>query len=66
MVRYFDDDELVDELESRGYIIYHKDDKPDDFLSKEDKWVLLKLIDHHNPVVGADLYFIREKIANET
>jgi hypothetical protein len=61
----FDDDELADELEHRGYIVYHKDDGSDNFLSKEDRQALLLLIDSHNPDVGSPLYFIREKIANE-
>lgn len=60
----FDDDELASELESRDYIVYHKDDERDDLLTKEDRWALLKLIDSHNPGVGSPMYFIREKIAN--
>ena len=60
----FDDDELASELESRDYVVYHKDDERDDLLSKDDRWDLLKLIDSHNPAVGSSLYFIREKIAN--
>ena len=60
----FDDDELVDELESRDYVVYHKNDGRDDFLSKEDRHALLMLIDSHNPDVGSPMYFIREKIAN--
>jgi hypothetical protein len=60
----FDDDELVSELENRDYIVYHKDDERDDLLTKEDKIVLLDLIDDHDPIVGSSLYFIREKIAN--
>lgn len=63
-ISYFDDDDLVDELESRDYIVYHRDDNRDDLLSNDDRWTLLKLIDSHNPVVGSSLYFIREKIAN--
>lgn len=60
----FDDDDLIDELKSRDYVVYHRDDNRDDLLSKDDRWTLLKLIDSHNPVVGSSLYFIREKIAN--
>ena len=60
----FDDDELVDELESRDYVVYHKNDGRDDFLSKEERHALLMLIDSHNPDVGSPMYFIREKIAN--
>ena len=63
-LEYFDDDELANELESRDYVAYHKDDNRDDLLSKDDRWTLLKLIDSHNPAVGSSLYFIREKIAN--
>ncbi len=64
-LEYFDDDELANELESRDYVVYHKDDVRDDLLSNDDRWTLLKLIDSHNPEVGSSLYFIREKIANE-
>lgn len=60
----FDDDELADELESRDYVVYHKNDERDDLLSKEDRRALLMLIDSHNPDVGSPMYFIREKIAN--
>lgn len=60
----FDDDELVSELESRDYVVYHKDDERDDLLSKEDRHALLMLIDSHNPDVGSPMYFIREKIMN--
>jgi len=60
----FDDDELVDVLESRDYVVYHKNDGRDDFLSKEERHALLMLIDSHNPDVGSPMYFIREKIAN--
>lgn len=60
----FDDDELASELESRDYIVYHKDDERDDLLSREDRYALLALIDSQNPDVGCPMYFIREKIAN--
>jgi hypothetical protein len=63
-LEYFDDDDLVDELESRDYVVYHEDDERDDLLSKEDRHALLMLIDSHNPDVGSPMYFIREKIAN--
>lgn len=56
----FDDDELIKELEDRGYMVR------DDFLTKEDKHSLLILIDSLKPDVGSPMYFIREKIANES
>jgi formiminotetrahydrofolate cyclodeaminase len=58
----FDDDELVEELESRGYTVT---DEPR-VLDAEETEVLLKLIDDQDPAPGSQLYFIREKIVNGT
>ena len=59
----FDDDDLVDELEIRDYIVVHKDNQEDLFI-REEIQVLLDLIDTQKPTLGSVLYFIREKIAN--
>ena len=61
----FDHDDLVDELESRDYIVVHKYEQQDLF-TKEETQVLLDLIDTQKPTPGSVLYFIREKIANGT
>jgi Fe-S cluster biosynthesis and repair protein YggX len=41
----FDDDELIDELESRGYKCISKDDFNDKQISKQDVLVLISLLD---------------------
>ena len=59
----FDDADLIDELESRDYIVVHKDNQ-EDLFTKEEIQVLLDLIDDQKSAPGSVLYFIREKIAN--
>ena len=41
----FDDDELIDELESRGYKCISKDDFVDEQISKQDLLVIASLLD---------------------
>ena len=45
-INEFDDDELIDELESRGYKCISKDDFHEDQISKQDLLVITNLLDH--------------------
>lgn len=45
-VNNFDDDELIDELESRGYKCISKNDFDDEQISKQDLLVIINLLDH--------------------
>lgn len=58
--------DLIEELESRGYIVEQDPSLlvTPSFFEKEESEVLLELIDRSNPKQGSYLYFIREKIAN--
>jgi hypothetical protein len=60
----FDDDDLIDELECRGYEVLSSDDpilnaiqfKPNEIRA------MIDLIDGQNPILGTELYFIREEL----
>lgn len=45
-INEFDDDELIDELESRGYKCISKDDFDDEQVSRQDLLVIVNLLDH--------------------
>lgn len=58
----FEDDDLVEEVKSRGYIVYDEDDdKPFEF-TKDEIAALKQLIAQQDPKVGSVFYFIREKL----
>lgn len=59
----FTDDELVNELESRNYIVEHRDDYENKYeLTKEEIDTLQALLDEHSPRVGSIMWSIREKL----
>jgi len=56
----FDDDDLIEELRLRDYVIL---DSEEMYLSREDAKFLKDLIDNElKPSVGSQLYSIREKL----
>lgn len=64
----FDDDDLIGELENRGYEVLASDDpilkailKAIQFKPNEIR-AMIDLIDGQNPIVGTELYFIREEL----
>ncbi len=64
----FDDDELVSELEGRGYTVLHDDDpllvsvEP---FTRSELEILQNLVDGQKPNPGTELYFIREKLSKQ-
>ena len=60
----FGDDCLANELESRGYVVVHKDeiDVQQVSFKKEERDELLKLIDSVNPPIASYLYNVREAL----
>lgn len=56
----FDDDELADELEDRGYTVIYHTDYNEFLFSKSDTELLLTLIDRENAKPGTDLHRIRD------
>lgn len=60
----FSDDELISELEYRGYVVPDADEVVDysETMTPEEVETLLSLIDKQQPKVGSQLYFIREKL----
>jgi hypothetical protein len=60
----FDVDDLIGELENRGYEVLESDDpilKDIQFKPNEIR-AMINLIDGQNPIVGSELYFIREEL----
>jgi hypothetical protein len=60
-----DTDELIDEIETRGFVVLEVNDPRlhiEEF-SKEEFRLLKSLVAAQNPAVGSDLYFIHEKLA---
>jgi hypothetical protein len=53
----YEDDELIGELEARGYSTYAEDNLKDDELK-----MCLSFIDRVGPEIGSEMYFLREKI----
>jgi hypothetical protein len=64
----FDDEELVSELEGRGYTVLHDDDpllvsvEP---FTRSELEILQNLVDGQSPRPGTELYFIREKLSKQ-
>lgn len=59
-----DTDELIDEIETRGFKVLEVNDpilKAPEF-SLEELGILETLITAQDPAIGSDLYFIREKM----
>lgn len=59
-----DTDELIDEIETRGFKVLEVNDpilKTPEF-SLEELGIIEALITAQDPVIGSDLYFIREKM----
>jgi hypothetical protein len=64
----FDNEELVSELEGRGYTVLHDDDPllvPVEPLTRSELEILQNLIDVQKPNPGSELYFIREKLSKQ-
>jgi hypothetical protein len=60
----YDSDDLIGELESRGFEVLESNDprlKAPEFTADEFR-LLESLIANQNPRVGTELYFIREKL----
>lgn len=58
----FEDDDLVEEVKSRGYVVYDEDDDNPFEFTKDEIAALKQLIDQQDPKVGSVFYFIREKL----
>lgn len=58
----FEDDDLVEEVKSRGYVVYDENDVNPFEFTPEEIDTLKQLIDEQDPKVGSVLYFIREKL----
>ncbi len=64
----FGDEELVSELESRGYTVLHDDDpllisvEP---FTRSELELLQNLVDGQKPNPGTELHFIREKLSKQ-
>lgn len=60
----FDTEDLIDELESRGFEVLEVNDprlKAPEFEPGEME-ILIRLVESQNPAIGSELYFIREKL----
>lgn len=60
----FDTEDLIDELESRGFEVLEVNDsrlKAPEFEPGEME-ILIRLVESQNPDIGSELYFIREKL----
>lgn len=55
------DDVLVEEVESRGYIVFEKDENATTFTDNE-LLDLRELLEGMELGIGTDLYFLREKL----
>ena len=58
----FDDDDLIEEIESRGYTVLDAICEP---FTSEELETMQTLIDGQNPKIGSVLYNIREKITRQ-
>lgn len=58
----FEDDDLVEEVKSRGYTVYDEDDANPFGFTKNEIDALKQLVEQQDPKVGSVLYFIREKL----
>lgn len=59
-----DTEDLIEDLESRGFEVLEDDDprlKAPEFEPGEIE-ILIRLVESQNPVIGSELYFIREKL----
>lgn len=60
----FDTEDLIGELESRGFEVLEVNDprlKAPEFEPGEME-ILIRLVESQNPAIGSELYFIREKL----
>jgi hypothetical protein len=60
----FDTEDLIEELESRDFVVLENDDPilKSPVLEKDEILALISLIDSQAPLVGSELYFIRDKL----
>jgi hypothetical protein len=59
----FDDDDLIDELESRGYEVFQKMNCSSAAFTETELSILQRLVDTQEPKIGSELFFIREKLS---
>jgi hypothetical protein len=62
----FDDDELISELQARGFTVLDEDDpllSQGKLFTNTELEILQRLIDEKQPKIGSELYFTREKLS---